>query len=115
MERRGFAAVFVIVIEDCLLADVIMLERDELAVGGCAQPHALLGAGTMADRLEHHLAGDHYFDGLSELPCGRGRERAMAPRPQLAAEARTEEFRDDAHVFLRQAEHLRQHTSGIEN
>ena len=32
---------------------------------------ALLGAGTMADRLEHHLAADHNFDGHSELPRRR--------------------------------------------
>src|SRR5437867_9447987 len=59
-------------------------------------PSSTLFPYTTLFRSEHHLAADHYFDGFSELPCRRGRERAVAPRPQLAAEARTDEFRDDA-------------------
>src|SRR5207248_3336840 len=115
MERCGLAAVFVIVIEDRLVQNVIMLERNEFPIGRRAEPYALLGARTMPNGLEHHLAADHYFDGFAELPCRRGRERAMAPWPQLAAEARTDEFRNDAHIFLRQAEHLRQDIACVEN
>src|SRR5438105_13037955 len=113
MERCGLTAVFVIIIEDRLVKDVIVLERNEFSVRGRAQPYALLCARTMPDRLEHHLAADNYFDGFSKLPCRCGRERAMAPGPQLAAEARADEFRDDANVFLGQAEHLRQDTARV--
>ena len=58
--------------------DVVVLERDELAVGRGAQPHALLGAGPMADRLEHHLAADDELHRLAELPRRRGGERHSA-------------------------------------
>ena len=114
-EGRGLATVLVIIIGDCLVEDVIVLERDELAVRGRAQPHALLRSGTMPNRLEHHFAAHDDFDGLSELSRRRDGERAMGPGPQLAAEARTEEFRDHADVFLWQAEHLREHISRVEN
>ena len=50
LERRRLAAVFVIVVEHRRVVDVVVLERDELAVGRGAEPHALLGARTMARR-----------------------------------------------------------------
>ena len=106
---RGLATVLVIIIEDCLVEDVIVLQRDELAVRGRAQPHALLRSGTMPNRLEHHFAAHDDFDGLSELSRRRDRQRTMGPRPQLAAETRADEFGDDADVLFRQTEHLREH------
>ena len=42
LERRRLAAVFVVVVEDRRVVDVVVLERDELAVGRGAEPHALL-------------------------------------------------------------------------
>src|SRR5207247_9852950 len=109
------ATVLVIIIGDCLVQDVIVLQRDEVAVRGHAQPHALLRSGPMPNRLEHHFAAHDDFDGLSELSRRRDRERTMGPRPQLAAEARTEEFRDAADVFLWPAEHLPAPMSRVEN
>src|SRR3989475_2226514 len=99
-EGRGFATVLVIIIEDCLVENVIRLERDELAVRCRAQPHTLLRSGTMPNRLEHHFAAHDDFDGLSELSRRRGRKRTMAPQLHLAAQARTEEFRGKADAFL---------------
>ncbi len=79
MERSGLAAVFVIIIEDGFVVDVVVLERDQPPVRGCTQPHALLGAGAVTDRLEHHLAAEHQFDRLAELPRRRDGERTMRP------------------------------------
>ena len=97
------------------MVDVVVLERDELAVRRGAEPHALLGARAMADRLEHHLAADDELDRLAELPRRRGGERTMRPRPQLAAETRADELGDDADVLLRQAEHLREHAPQVDD
>ena len=97
------------------MTDVIVLEGDEFAVLSRAQSHALLRARTMADGLKHHFAADDEFDRFSELSRRRGSERTMGPGPQLAAEAGTDEFRYDAHVFLGQAEHLREDTARVEN
>ena len=47
MEGRGLAAVFVIVIENRLVQNVIMLERNEFPIGRRAEPYALLGARTI--------------------------------------------------------------------
>ena len=69
----------------------------------------------MADRLEHHLAAEHELDRLAELPRRRGGERAMRPGPQLAAETRADELRDDADVLFRQAEHLREHAPQVDD
>ena len=44
MERRRFAAVFVVVVEHRPVIDVIVLERDELAVLCRAEAHTLLRA-----------------------------------------------------------------------
>ena len=62
MERRRFTAILVIVVEDDAVVDVIVLERDELSLRRGAEAHPLLGAGTMTDRLEHHLAAEHELD-----------------------------------------------------
>src|SRR2546425_3036776 len=58
----------------------------------------------MTDRLKHHLAADHKFDRLAELPRRCGGEHTMRPRPQLASKARAQEFGDDPDALLRQAE-----------
>src|SRR6266404_6573287 len=39
----------------------------------------------------------------------------MSPRPELAAETRAHEFRDDANIFFRQTKHLREHTAHVED
>ena len=39
----------------------------------------------------------------------------MRPRPKLAAETRANKLRDDAHVFFRQTEHLREHAPHVED
>src|SRR3954467_2889803 len=104
-----------IIIADRVIENVVVLERDELALRGRARAPALLCSGTMANRLEHHFAADHDFDGLSKLSRRRGGERAMGPRPQLATKTRADEFRDHADVFLRQPEHLREDVPGIED
>ena len=80
MERRGLAAVFVVVVEHRQVVDVVVLQRDELAVGRGAEAHALLRAGAMTDRLEHHLAADHELDRLAELPRRSRGERSNASR-----------------------------------
>ena len=67
MERRRLAAVLVVLVEHRPVVDVVVLERDELAVGRRAEPHSLLGARPMADGLEHHLAADHELDRLAQL------------------------------------------------
>ena len=41
------------------MVDVIVMQRDELAVGGCAETHALLSARAVSDGVEHHLASEH--------------------------------------------------------
>ena len=64
-EGRRFTAIFVIVVEHCLMANVVVLERNEFAVRARAQSHALLRARAMADGLEHHFATDHDFHRLS--------------------------------------------------
>ena len=92
LERRGFAAVFVVVVEHRPLIDVVVLERDELAFRRRAEPDALLCARPVTDRLEHHLAADHEFDRLAELPRRGGGERTLRPWPQLAAETRANKF-----------------------
>src|SRR5580704_16136219 len=115
MERRRLTAVFVIIIKDCVVVDVVVLERDELPISGSAEANALLRPRTMTDRLEHHFAADDEFDGLMELPRRRDGERTMRPWPKLAAKARTNKLGDDADVLLRQPEHLREYAPKIEN
>src|SRR5207253_11021782 len=95
--------------------NVVVLERDEFAVAGGAEAHALLSARAMTDRLKHHLAADHEFHRLAELPRrGRG-ERTVRPWKQLAPEARANELGDDANVLFRQAEHLREHAPQVDD
>ena len=115
MERRRFTAILVVVIEHRPVIDVIVLERDELALGRGAEPHPLLGARSMTGRLEHHLAAEHELDWLAKLPRRCRRERTMRPWPKLAAEPRANELGDDAHVLFRQTEHLRQHAPHVED
>ena len=97
------------------MVDVIVLERDELSVSCGAEAHPLLGAGTMTNRLEHHLAADDKFDRLAQLPRRRDGERAMCPWPQLAAETGANKLRDDTDVLFRQPEHLREDASKVED
>ena len=115
VERRRLAAVFVIVIEHRVVIDVVVLERDEPSVSGGAEAHTLLGAGTMTDRLEHHLAADDEFDRLTQLPGRSDGERTMRPWPKLAAETRADKLGDHADVLSRQAEHLREYAPKIED
>ena len=70
-----------IIIEDGVVVDVIVLERDELSVTGRAETHALLGPWAMTDGLEHHLAAEDEFDRLAQLPRRRHGERTMRPWP----------------------------------
>ena len=76
---------------------------------------ALLRVGAVADRLEHHLAAEDEFDGPPELPCRRRGQWTLRPGEQLAAEAGTDELADDANVFARQGEHLRQYALEIDD
>ena len=113
MEGRGFAAVFVIIVAHRHVIDVVVHERDQLAVPGCAEPNTLLSTRPVPDRLEHHLAADDQLHRLSELPgrcCGK---RNMGPGIELAAEARAQELRNDSHVLSSKAEHLCQHTARV--
>ena len=65
MERRRFTAILVILLEHRPLIDVVVLERDEFALGCGAQPHALLRVRAMTGRLERHLAAEHELDRLA--------------------------------------------------
>ena len=58
MERRGFTAVLVVMVDHRHMVDVIVLQREELALTRCAHADALLRACAMPDGLEHHLAAD---------------------------------------------------------
>ena len=95
--------------------NIIMLERDQLAVGGSAEAHALLRARTMTDCLEHHFAADDELDRLAELPRCRRSQRAVRPWPQLTAKARAQEFGNHANALLRQAEHLREYAAQVKH
>jgi len=44
LERRGLAAIFVVGFEHRPVVNVVVLERDEFAVGRGAKAHALLGS-----------------------------------------------------------------------
>ena len=109
MERRRFTAVLVVIVEHRPVVNVVVLERDELAFRRGAEPHSLLRPRTMTCRLEHHLAAEHKLDRFAQLPRRRDGERAMRPRPKLAAETRANKLGDDADVLFRQAEHLREY------
>src|SRR5262249_40176683 len=95
--------------------NVIVLQRDKLAIGSGAKAHALLRAGAMADGLKHHLATDDELDGLAKLSCRGGCQRTVGPRKQFAAKAGTDEFCDDTNIFLRQSEHLGKHALQVED
>src|SRR5947209_11383903 len=97
------------------MVDVIVLERHELAFGCGAQPHALLGAGAMTDRLKHHLATEHELNRFAKLPRRCGGERTMCPWPKFTAETRANEFGNDADVFFRQTEHLCENSPEVED
>ena len=58
MERSGFTAVLVVMVDHRKVVDVVVLERNELALSRCPQPQTLLGACAMPDSLKHHLATD---------------------------------------------------------
>src|SRR6266404_1875488 len=97
------------------MVDVIVLERDELAFGCGAQPHPLLGARAMTDRLEHHFSTDDELNRFAKLPRRCGGERTMGPRPKLTAETRANELGDDADVLFRRTEHLGENGPEVEN
>jgi hypothetical protein len=97
----------VVIIENGMVVDVIVLERNKLPVFRGAEPDALLGARTMTDALEHHFSAEDEFHGLAQLPRGRDRERTMRPGPELAAETGADKLGDDADVLFRQTKHLR--------
>src|SRR5437667_8017 len=59
LEGRRLTAILVIVVKHRPVIAVVVLKRDELALRRRAEPHALLGAGAMTDRLKHHLAAEH--------------------------------------------------------
>ena len=115
MERGRLAAIFVVNVEHRRGVHIVVLQRDELAVGRGPEPHALLSARTMADGLEHHLAAHDKLYRLAKLPRRRCRERAVRPRKKFAAETGADKLRDDADVFLRQAEHLCEHRLQIDD
>ncbi len=69
----------------------------------------------MSDALEHHPAAHHQLHRPAELPRGGRRERRLGPGPQLAAEARAQEFRDDPDVVLRHAQHLCEHVAVVDH
>src|SRR5688572_20669222 len=97
------------------MVDVVVLERNKLPVFGGTEPHTLLGARTMTNALEHHLAADDKFDRLAQLARGRDGERAMCPWPQLAAETGANKLGDDTDILAWQPEHLREDTSKVED
>ena len=92
-----------------------MLERDEFSVACRAEPHALLGARPVTDRLEHHLTAEHELHRLAQLPRRCGRKRAVCPWKQFAAETRANELCDDPDVLLRQIEHLREYAPKVDD
>ena len=110
MECGRFAAVFMMSVEHRPRVDVIVLQRDELAVLHSAESQALLGARTMADRLKHHLPADDGFHRPAQLPR-RPRPRAgqMCPRVTVPPNPEPTNLVMMLHVFLWQAEHFRQH------
>ena len=80
LERSCLAAIFMVRVEHRAVVDIVVLHRDQLAVGRGAETNALLGARAMTDRLEHHLAAEHEFHRLAQLPRrGRG-ECTIRPR-----------------------------------
>src|SRR5437763_11556915 len=99
MKRHRLASVFVIVIENCMVVDVVVLERDQLSLSGGAETHPLLRARTMTDTLEHHLAAEDEFDRFAQLPRRRDGERTMRPGPELAAETGANKLGDDANTL----------------
>ena len=86
---------------------VVLTQRKELAIRTRAETNPLLGARTMADIGEHHLAGERELDWPVEPPSSNRGEGRMRPGKELAAEARADEKRDYFYVFLRDAENLR--------
>ena len=94
---------------------VVLLEREELAVGGCAESHALLGAGAMADIREHHLAGKSELDWPIQLSRGSGGDSRVWPWEELAAESGTDVAGDDFDVLLGLAQYLRENGLMVHN
>src|SRR5262249_32905488 len=115
LKRGRLTAVLVIALEHRSLVDVVVLQRDELAVLRGAEPHALLGAGAMAGRLEGHLAAENQLDRLAQLSGGGDGERAVRPWPELAPEAGADEPGDDADILFGQPEHLRENAPHVED
>ena len=84
-------------------ADVVDHGRQASASVG-AEAHVVLVGGPVA-RPEVELgAGQHEFDGASDLAGGEGRDGDVGPAPQSAAEPAADEWRDDAHRLLREVE-----------
>src|SRR5205807_7592885 len=68
MERRGFTAVLVVIVDHRHVVDVVVLQREELALTRCAQADTLLRACAMPDGLEHHLRSEEHTSEL-QSPC----------------------------------------------
>src|SRR5205814_8787912 len=62
MERRRFTAILGVILEHRPLVNIVLHERHQLTLWGGTEAHTLLGAGTMADRLKHHLAANNQLD-----------------------------------------------------
>src|SRR5262249_20680219 len=79
LKRRGLAAVFMVRFEHGPRVDVTVLQREQLAFPGGADPDALLRARPVTDRVEHHLAAQHESDWPANLPSGGCGQRTMRP------------------------------------
>src|ERR1700733_10394851 len=86
-----------------------MHERDKLAAGVGAEADALLRTRAMAHALEHHVASQDQLDRPVEVTRSRGGDHAVRPGPKLAAKSRAKQGGNYAHVFLGNAQHLRQY------
>ncbi len=94
---------------------VVLLDGDELALGGGAQSDALLGTWSMADVREHHLAGERELDGPVELACSHRSQCRVRPREELAAKAGANEAGDDLDVLLGDAQDLGHDIAVVDN
>lgn len=78
----------------------------EPALPGGAEPHALLDEWPVPHALKHGAAIDHQFHRHIELARRRRRQGAMGPGPRACLRTRNRGTWNNAHVFLRDAQHL---------